>query len=94
MKITSQLCLNACIQVISDMMEQFANNFSLISKEKKGRKCKTMHKEEIMTNDVVLIVLSNKGIEDATPCNEEEDDKMRIMKKKDIQEFKDTQMMY
>ncbi len=76
---------------MDDLMEQLANNFNLlISREKKGRKCKTTHKEEIMTNDIVLIVLSDKGIEDATSCNEEEEDEMTIMTKRDIQEFKDT----
>ncbi len=58
---------------IDDSMEQLANNFNLfISKEKNGRKCKAAHKEEIMRNGVVLIILSDKGIEDATSCNEEE----------------------
>jgi hypothetical protein len=47
-----------------------------------------------MTNGVVLIVLSDKGTEDATSCNEEEDDEVRNMKKRDIQEFKCTRMMY
>jgi len=80
---------------IDNLMEQFVNNFSLlISKYKKGRKCKVAHKEEIMTNGVVLIVLSDKGTEDATSCNEKEEDEIRSMKKRDIQEFKDTRMMY
>jgi hypothetical protein len=80
---------------INDLIEQFANNFSLlISKEKKGQKCKAMHKEEIMTNNVVLIVLSDKGTKVATSCNEKEEDEMPIMTKRDIQEFKDTRMMY
>jgi hypothetical protein len=34
-----------------------------------------------MTNGVVLIVLSDKGTEDATSCNEEEDDEVRNMKR-------------
>jgi hypothetical protein len=47
-----------------------------------------------MTNYVGLIILSDKGIEDVTSCSEEEEDEMPIMIERDIQEFKDTHMMY
>ncbi len=41
--------------VIKDMMKQFADNFSLFhSKERKGCKYNVMHKEETMTNGVIL----------------------------------------
>jgi hypothetical protein len=73
------------------LTKQFANNFTLLaSKEKNGQKCTTMHKEKIMTNSVVLIILSDKGIEDVTSYSEEEENEMPIMRNKDIQEFKDT----
>jgi hypothetical protein len=63
-------------------------------KEKNGTKCTTTHKEKIMTDGVVLIVLNDKGIEDVTSYSEEEEDKMPIMIERDIQKFKDTHMMY
>jgi hypothetical protein len=53
-----------------------------ISKNKKGRKCKAVHKEEIMTNGVVLIVLSNKGTKDVTFCNEKKEVEMPIVTKR------------
>lgn len=43
-----------------DLTKQFVNNFSLHSKERKGHKYNAAHKEEIMTNGVILNVLSNK----------------------------------
>jgi hypothetical protein len=81
---------------IEDLTKQFADNFSLLaSKEKKkGWKCKAPRREEILTNGVLLIVLSNEEIEDVISFSEEDEDKMPIMTKKDIQEFKDTRMMY
>jgi hypothetical protein len=79
------------LNAIDDLTKQFANNFTLLaSKEKNGQKCTTMHKEKIMTNGVVLIVLSDKGIKDVTSYSEEEENEMPIMTDKDIQEFKDT----
>jgi hypothetical protein len=47
-----------------------------------------------LKNGVFLNVLSNKEIEDATSLSEEDEDEMLIVTKKDIQEFKDTRMMY
>jgi len=41
------------------------------SKEKKGRKCKALHKEEILKNGVLLIVLSDNKAKDATSFSEE-----------------------
>jgi len=73
------------LNVIDDLMEKFAKKINLfISKDKKGRKCKVVHKEEIMTNGVVLIVLSDKGTKDATFCNEKEEDEMPIVTKRGI----------
>jgi hypothetical protein len=63
-------------------------------KRENGKKCTTTHKEKIMTNGVVLIVLNDKGIEDVTSYSEEEEDKMPIMTNMDIQKFKDTHTMY
>jgi hypothetical protein len=77
------------------LMEQFADSFNLLtSKEKKGWKCKALHKEEILKNSVFLIVLSNKETKDATSFSEEDKDKMPVVTKRDIQEFKDTRTMY
>jgi hypothetical protein len=42
----------------------------------------------------ILIVLSNKEIENATSSNEEDKYEMPVMTKRDIQKFKETQMMY
>jgi hypothetical protein len=53
-----------------------------------------MHKEENLTNGVLLIVLNDKKVEDATSSSEENKYKMLIMIKRDIQEFKEAHMMY
>jgi hypothetical protein len=74
-----------------DLMKQFANNFNLLaSKKKKNWKCKAPHKEEILTNNVLLFVLNNEETNDAISFSEKYKDKMPIVTKKDIQEFKDT----
>jgi hypothetical protein len=76
---------------IENLMEQFVDNFTfLVSKEKKGWKCKAPHKEEILTNDVLLILLSNEETKGVISFSEEDKDKMPIMSKKDIQEFENT----
>jgi hypothetical protein len=49
-----------------------------------------VQKEEILTNGVLLIILSNKKMEDATSFSEENKDKMPVVIEKDMQEFKDT----
>jgi hypothetical protein len=56
-----------------------------LPQEKNGEKCTSIHKEKIMTNGVVLIVLGDKGIEYVTSYSEEEEDEMPIMTKRDIQ---------
>ncbi len=81
--------------VIKELMKQFANNFSLlVSKKKKGWKCKAPHKEEILKNGVLLIFLNNKEAKDATSLREEDKDEMLVITERDIQEFKDTWTMY
>ncbi len=76
-------------------MKQFANNFNLLaSKKKKNWKGKAPHKEEILTNNVLLFVLNNEETNDAISFSEKYKDKMPIVTKKDIQEFKDTWTMY
>jgi len=62
------------LNVIKDLTKQFANNFNLSpSKEKKGQKCKIGHKEEILKNGVLLIVLNNEKTNDAiASCEEDE----------------------
>jgi hypothetical protein len=57
-------------------------------------KCKAPHKEEILKNGVVLIVLSDEETKDATSFSEKDEDEMPIVTKRDIQEYKDTQTMY
>lgn len=80
---------------IKDLMKQFANNFNLFhSKERKGWKYNVAHKEETMTNGVVLNVLGDEEIEDARSFSEKDEEKILVMIERDIQEFKDKQMMY
>ncbi len=56
---------------IKDLIKQFVNNFNLLaSKEKRGQKCKATKKEGLLTNGVLLIVLSNDETHDATSLNE------------------------
>jgi hypothetical protein len=47
-----------------------------------------LHNEEILKNDVILIVLNNDEIEDATSLSEEDNTEMLVMTKRDIQELK------
>jgi hypothetical protein len=47
-----------------------------------------------LINGVLLIVLSNEEVENATSSNEEDKYEMLVITKRDIQEFKETQMMY
>ncbi len=43
------------MSTIEDLTEQIVDNFNLLhSKERKGQKYNATHKEEIMTNGVVL----------------------------------------
>jgi hypothetical protein len=49
-----------------------------------------VQKEEILTNGVLSIVLSNKEMEDVTSFIEENEDEMPVMIERDIQDFKDT----
>ncbi len=80
---------------IEDLTEQFANNFNLLhSKERKGWKYNATCKEETMTNGVILNVLSDEETEDANSFNEKDEKEILVMIDKDIQEFKDKQMMY
>jgi hypothetical protein len=77
------------------MMEHFVDiSIFFLLKRKKGRKCKTMHKQEMLTNGAFLIVLSNKKVEDVTFFSDEDDDEMHIVIERDIQKFKDTWTMY
>jgi peroxiredoxin len=76
--------------IIKDLTKQFANNFNLLhSKEKKGHKYNATHKEETMTNGVVLNVLSNEETKDATSFSEEDEEEILIVTERDIHEFKD-----
>jgi hypothetical protein len=46
-----------------------------------------MHKEKILTNDVLLIVLSEEQADDVTSSSEKDEYEMFIMTEKDIQEY-------
>jgi hypothetical protein len=50
--------------------------------------------KEILINGVILIVLSNEEVENATSSNEKDKYEIPIMTERDIEEFKETQMMY
>jgi hypothetical protein len=53
-----------------------------------------MHNEETVTNGVILNILNDEEIEDARSFSEEDEKEILIVTKRDIQEFKDRQMMY
>ncbi len=92
-KIIKQICQDA--SMIKELTKLFVDNFNLLaSHKKKGRKCKTLHKEEILKNGVLLIVLRDEEAEDAISFSEENENKMSVVIEKEIQEFKDTRMMY
>jgi len=84
------------LSVVGHLIKQFANNFNLhVSKEKKIAKSRIMEKDELFTNDVVLIVLNDEfETDDGLACNEENEYEMPIVTNYDIQEFKKTQTMY
>jgi hypothetical protein len=54
-----------------------------------------MEKDELLTNNVVLIILTDEfEIKDGPICNEEDEYEMPIVTNFNIQEFKETQTMY
>jgi hypothetical protein len=58
-KITLLKCRHS--SAIKELTKQFIKNFSfLASNERKGWKCNALHKEEILKNGVLLIVLNDK----------------------------------
>ncbi len=68
------------LNAIEKLTKQFADNFNLpTSKEKKGWKCKASHKEEILKNGVLLIVLNNEEVKDATSLSIEDEDEMVVV---------------
>jgi hypothetical protein len=76
------------LSVIEYLIEQFIDNFSNVSKEKKVTKSKTMEKDELLINGMVLIVLSNKfKTKDGLACNEKDEYEMAIVVDCNIQEF-------
>jgi hypothetical protein len=44
-----------------------------------GKKCKAPHNEKIFNNGVLLIVLNDEEVEDATSLNEEYEDEMLVV---------------
>ncbi len=49
---------------IKDLTKQFANSFSFLHfKKRKGQKYNTTHKGKIMTNGVILNVISNEEMQ-------------------------------
>jgi hypothetical protein len=76
--------------IIEDLMEQFANNFNLLhSKEMKGHKYNAIHKEENMTNGVVLNILNDEETKNAKSFSEEDEEEIFVVTKRDIHEFED-----
>jgi hypothetical protein len=52
---------------LEKLKENFGCNFNFLAyKEKKVQKCKAPHKEEILKNGVLLIILNNEEAEDAS----------------------------
>jgi len=72
------------LSIIEELTKKFVNNFNLFaSKKKNGRKCKTPHKEEILKNSVLLIILSDEEAKDAS-LNKKDKDEMRVVTYRDI----------
>ncbi len=87
------------LQHIQTQSKSWKNNFQTISiffltKRKKVGSVKQCMREKNLDKWSILIVLSNKEIENATSSNEEDKYEMPVMTKRDIQKFKETQMMY
>lgn len=74
------------------MIEQFVDNFNLnVFKEKKVAKSKKMENDELLTNDVVLIILNDESeLEDGLAYSEKDEYEMAIMIDCNIQKFKKT----
>ncbi len=74
------------------MIEQFVDNFNLnVFKEKKVVKSKKMENDELLTNDVVLIILNDESeLEDGLAYSEKDEYEMVIMIDCNIQKFKKT----
>jgi hypothetical protein len=76
--------------VVEHLVKQFVDNFSLnVFKEKEVAKLKTIEKDKLLKNSVVLIVLSDESkSEDGRAYSEENEYKMVITTDCNIQEFK------
>ncbi len=81
---------------VEHLIKQFVDNFNLhVSKEKKVAKQITMKQDELLTNSVLLIVLSDEfKTKDGPTCNKKDEYEMPIVTNCDIQEFKKTQTIY
>jgi hypothetical protein len=53
-----------------------------------------VHKEETMTNHVLLNILNDKETKDDKSFSEEDEEEILIVTKSDIQEFKNKHIMY
>lgn len=74
------------MSVVEHMLDQFVDNFSLhVFKEKKATKSIIVGNDEILTNNVVLTVLSDESeIKYELACNEEDEYEMPIVINCDI----------
>jgi hypothetical protein len=92
-KTTLSICKH--LSAIKELTKLSIDNFNLLASQKeKGQKCKILHKEEILKNGVLLVVLRDKEAEDVISFSEKNEDEMSVVIKKEIQEFKNTRMMY
>jgi hypothetical protein len=64
-----------------------------LTKRKKVESVKQCTRKKNLDKWSILIVLSNEKIKNATSSNEEDKYEMHVMTKRDIQKFKETQMM-
>jgi hypothetical protein len=75
---------------IEDLITQFADNFILLhSKYKKGQKYNATHKEDTITNGVVLNILGDERTKNVRSFSEENEEEILVVTKRDIHEFKD-----
>jgi len=65
-----------------------------LTKRKKVGSVKQCRRKKKLDKWNILIVLSKEEIENATSSNGENKYEMLVMTKRDIQKFKETQMMY
>jgi len=82
----SKTTLSRCrhLDAMEELTKRFTNNFNLppFKGKKKSWKCNASHQKEFLKNGVLLIVLNDNEIEDATSLSKENKDEILVVAEK------------